>query len=1389
MVMMLLRHCGWLLLVTSPVAVNSDDGCPPNSHANPATQGCDCDAGFHVNAAGAACVAGCPIHSHDDPSAAGCVCDVGYAIDKTRQVCVKALPCTSRDRGALLEAFVIGPQERGVWNALVAGWRNDTEPCGTDGSGGWFGVVCVNGRVEQINLYSLPAHAHLGLQLGPAIGRLSKLTKLIFVGTQLSGTVPPQISALKSLAQLGLGSTMISGTLPSSMGRLSRMQLLSLDTTSLSGTLPAEMIGNMTELQVVAALNTSISGTLPWQLGGLSKLSSFSMQHTPISGSLPSPLGSRGLSSLSLWQTYSTLIDGSIPDGFGVLPALKSLVLVHTRISGSMPAFANYTALELLFVSETSLSGTLPANMNQMSALSEVHFESTTISGSIPEIGGLSRLASLSLYQTLISGTVPCSLGSLASLEFLELHTTVLSGTLPAFSGTKRLMTMNLHSTKISGYLQHQLDDLDELQFVSFRFSSVSGTVPQFSGCNKLFEINLGECAITALPAALPSSVTHLYLNNNPLNTTGDDLRSLLATLPNLHVLDVGFTNLPIVLTDTIVGNEHNQIGGTHIAAPTECHVGSVCVFRLYMYDLQTRPVHVGELLSNITMRLGNRTTMMADERNGSFVAQMPLSWITRSGVHAFQFFHYDTEITPRINEYGSHPQSDDCNKLVRGCPSLRTVRFLPRICPHLSNTVPDSTGGVCICQPGFEVSHSATVASSYLICRRSCSGGRVERDNICECPTYDYDNELYGIVLCESSDWTPVGRRADFQSATNSIASGQKCTLCPECATCRNGDITLQQGWRLNSSSDEEISNLKRNSGPTSVQVAFRCLAALAADSACPPLSLRAKANVSACSGQHTGRLCASCKPNFWLDRKSDSCRQCGKDSNIRVRYGLPSWAFLLLVLLSPLPLVGIAAAQRKRIRRFKSDAFTNVKIVLGLAQVLSLLQGVLDIALPPNTQTTLGYMGLLTLDVRSLLQLECNNVSWFGKFVLTTIGLPLLAFVLVGCRWTWQRTRASTENMVQNAETTAISSLFFVTMLLYPRVSTSILSVFRCRQLGPDLSVLEEDYAVDCGADSDMSQNRYLRYRVVAIVLLLTWTFGIPLGPLFLVLRQSRQASSVWNSTGGQVVTRSLEESRASSVVRQSQSQGRYASYSSAGMIVELNPNTPEHEDIDTVESAKELYCTTQMHETYSFCVSDFRPECFWFEPIDMLRKLLLSGLLQFWHRGTAQQILVGCGLSFAACGLQLYLCPYREPEANTLKALADAQIFVVFLISFMLRVLPFVQMDSREPGTTVEYGHVLLASFAFFAIAALFLTTLLVYRHRRFRHQLTASIENEFESGVFELALVGSSSHSRHTGGSTLDVLASQFSTTGVNPAHQQSDADHTSTSRLESQTGAS
>ena len=86
-------------------------------------------------------------------------------------------------------------------------------------------------------------------------------------------------------------------------------------------------------------------------------------------------------------------------------------------------------------------------------------------------------------------------------------------------------------------------------------------------------------------------------------------------------------------------------------------------------------------------------------------------------------------------------------------------------------------------------------------------------------------------------------------------------------------------------------------------------------------------------------------------------------------------------------------------------------------------------------------------------------------------------------------------------------------------------------------------------------------------------------------------------------------------------------------------------------------------------------------------MLRKLALTGLLQFVQRGTATQVFCGCALAFVSSGLQLRLLPYREPEANVLKTLVDGQLFLTFLMSFILRVLPHI--DSSEPFGKELYG----------------------------------------------------------------------------------------------------
>jgi hypothetical protein len=117
-----------------------------------------------------------------------------------------------------------------------------------------------------------------------------------------------------------------------------------------------------------------------------------------------------------------------------------------------------------------------------------------------------------------------------------------------------------------------------------------------------------------------------------------------------------------------------------------------------------------------------------------------------------------------------------------------------------------------------------------------------------------------------------------------------------------------------------------------------------------------------------------------------------------------------------------------------------------------------------------------------------------------------------------------------------------------------------------------------------------------------------------------------------------------------------------------------------------------------------------------VDLLRKLALSGLLQFVNRGTAAQCFCGSVVAFASFGLQQWLRPYREAESNILKALVDTQLFLTFLISFILRVLP--EIDSAEPFGAVFYGWLLLSTMIVLLCCAFGLTLRQLRRRQAFK-----------------------------------------------------------------------
>eukprot|EP01046_Picozoa_sp_COSAG06_P040051 COSAG06_NODE_4805_length_3940_cov_25.637594_2_plen_845_part_00 len=753
-------------------------------------------------------------------------------------------------------------------------------------------------------------------------------------------------------------------------------------------------------------------------------------------------------------------------------------------------------------------------------------------------------------------------------------------------------------------------------------------------------------------------------------------------------MLDAGFS-WPLQL-------DHNRASsgsGTRVGNPSPCRIGARCEFTLHMYDQDDQPARVGGLVSGLRLRLNSSTdAAMVDNRDGSFTASIPAGWIGSKGPQLFHFLDGDgkefkpwyTAENTVVGDYG------------RDGESLRVVEFQPRDCPAGTHTIADdTTGATCVCEhpEQFEPDVANTGTSSTLSCHRRCRPDEsVSSDGgSCVCSGGNYDTNLHGTLLCSTNGWEDVHTKsiAAFTQAQERRQNGGKCVPCPsECTRCDNGSVTVLEGWRFNSTSTGELRSQLVAGKDGRPQWLYSCPYE---KEDCPEIKLSAEAEhdekdeTLLCPSHHDGPMCATCEQGFSRRGSSDNtCEACSDISGyIEAQFGLSAGVFGAIVAAIVAAVGGAAYALQPQLSMLKSEIKTNLRILLGSAQVLSLLPSVLELVFPAKPKEALAFLAIFVADLRSILRTECWGWSWYDRWAASVFGLPIVAVVPVAVYWLWCRVSAqrmdSDSREVLHAEATEASlrACAFLAMLLYPQFSSSIFSALRCEQLGEASSFLEADYSVSC------VDERYRHYRTAAVAMVFVVPLGFPLALLAALLRSWRQSRERWEQA-----------------------------QEGAGDSITID-------DEEDQEASLADYHYGRVQQLFGFCIEDYKPSCFWFEPVDLLRKLALSGLLQFVHRGTAAQCCFGCGIAFASFGLQQWLRPYRELTSNVLKALVDTQLFLMFLMSFILRVLPHI--DSSEPFDKEVYGWVLLCSMVALLCCAVGLTVVQIHRRHRFKARL--------------------------------------------------------------------
>ncbi len=472
-----------------------------------------------------------------------------------------------------------------------ANWRINTNWGSTEPLNMWHGVTTnADGRVTNLMLVRINLSGTIPASLGtltnlttlslsynqqlsgtiPAsLANLTSLTKLELYLNTLSGPIPDWVGDLTSLTELALYDNKLTGQIPDSLGNLTSLTILQLGTNQLSGTIPASL-GNLTSLTELSLNTNALSGTIPASLANLTSLTELRLHTNALTGTIPDWVGD--LTSLTYLGLHVNELSGQIPASLDNLTSLTSLILYGNALSGTIPDLSNLTSLSFLYLYNNALTGTIPDWVGDLTSLEYLNLDRNQLSGTIPDsLGNVANLKHLVLYNNKLTGQIPDSLGDLSSLLGLYLSGNALSGTIPDSLGNlSNLTALSLWNNQLSGQIPASLGNLTNLTTLSISVNNLDGPIPDLSRLTSLQYLFLRDNQLTgAIPATLNSltNLRGLSLQNNQLSGTIPDLSSL-TNLQQLYLQNNALTGaIPAALNSltrlTSLSLASNRLDGT----------------------------------------------------------------------------------------------------------------------------------------------------------------------------------------------------------------------------------------------------------------------------------------------------------------------------------------------------------------------------------------------------------------------------------------------------------------------------------------------------------------------------------------------------------------------------------------------------------------------------------------------------------------------------------------------------------------------------------------------------------------------------------------------------------------------------------------------------------
>lgn len=107
------------------------------------------------------------------------------------------------------------------------------------------------------------------------------------------------------------------------------------------------------------------------------------------------------------------------------------------------------------------------------------------------------------------------------------------------------------------------------------------------------------------------------------------------------------------------------------------------------------------------------------------------------------------------------------------------------------------------------------------------------------------------------------------------------------------------------------------------------------------------------------------------------------------------------------------------------------------------------------------------------------------------------------------------------------------------------------------------------------------------------------------------------------------------------------------------------------------------------FSPVVKDYRVELWWWEAVEMLRRVTFTGLIIFFERGSMYQLAVGIQLSAVFTTAAVYFRPYRYRFNNNLYVVANGAVLVTFNVGVLLSDRIDIEREVSPLPALVSYS----------------------------------------------------------------------------------------------------